>query len=60
MDPKDFVELAEQLVVARMAGAVQFRTAIGRAYYGAFYFGSQVLDQLGFPPAENAQATTKR
>jgi len=55
MDPKDFVVLAEQLVVARMAGAVQFRTAIGRAYDGAFNFGSQVLDQLGFPPAENAQ-----
>ena len=55
MDPKDFVELAEQLVVARMAAAGQFRTAIGRAYYGTFNFGSQVLDQLGFPPTENAQ-----
>ncbi len=60
MNPKDFVELAEKLVVARMAGAVQFRTAIGRAYYGAFNFGSQVLDQLGLPPAEMLKATIRR
>jgi hypothetical protein len=55
MDPRDFLKLAEELVVARMAGAVRFRTAIGRANYGAFNFGSQILGQLGFPPAENAQ-----
>jgi hypothetical protein len=54
MDSRDFLKLAEQLVVARTAGAAHFRTAIGRAYYGAFNFGSQILDQLGFPPAENA------
>lgn len=34
---------------------MQFRTAIGGAYYGAFNFSSQVMTELGFPPAENAQ-----
>jgi hypothetical protein len=54
MDSRDFFKLAEQSVVARTAGAAHFRTAIGRAYYSAFNFGSQILGELGFPPAENA------
>jgi predicted HD phosphohydrolase len=60
MDPRDFLKLAEQLVVAHQAGAAQFRTAIGRAYYSAFNVASQVLDQLGFSPAENAHGSDRR
>jgi hypothetical protein len=56
MDAREFLKLAEVLVVTPKAGAAHFRTAIGRAYYGAFNFGSAVMTELGFPPAENAQA----
>jgi hypothetical protein len=54
MGPREFLKLAEAFVVTPKAGVAQFRTAIGRAYYGAFNFGSQVMTELGFPPAENA------
>ncbi len=55
MDPRDFRRLAVDLVVVKNAGAVHFRTAIGRAYYAAFHVASQVLDALKLPPAEDPQ-----
>ena len=55
MDPRDFRNLAVDLVVIKNAGAAHFRTAIGRAYYAAFHVASQVLNALQLPPAENAQ-----
>src|SRR5208337_585022 len=55
MEPRDFLTLAEKLVVAKNAGAAHFRTATGRAYYAAFHQVSKVLGELGFPPAESAE-----
>ena len=55
MEPRDFLTLAEKLVVAKNAGAAHFRTATGRAYYAAFHQVSNVLGELGFPPAESAE-----
>jgi uncharacterized protein (UPF0332 family) len=55
MEPRDFLTLAEKLVVAKNAGAVHFRTATGRAYYSAFHQVTKVLRELGFPPAESAE-----
>ena len=53
MDPRDFLKLAENLVVSKNAGPSYFRAAIGRAYYAAFNVASQVLRALGFPPAQS-------
>jgi hypothetical protein len=33
MDPRDFLTLAEKLIVTKNARAAHFRAAIGRAYY---------------------------
>jgi hypothetical protein len=54
MEPRDFLKLAEHLVVAQNAGSAHYRTAIGRAYYASFNLASQVLANLGFPLAKNA------
>jgi len=55
MDPRDFRNLAVELVVVKNARAAHCRTAIGRAYYAAFHVASQVLGALQLPPAENPQ-----
>jgi uncharacterized protein (UPF0332 family) len=55
MEPRDFLTLAEKLVVVKNAGAMHFRTATSRAYYAAFHQVSKVLGELGFPPAESAE-----
>jgi hypothetical protein len=51
MDPRDFLTLAENLIVIKNARAAHFRAAIGRAYYATFNLASQALVELGFPPA---------
>ncbi len=55
MEPRDFLTLAEKLVVAKNAGAMHFRTATSRAYYAAFHQVSKVLRELGVPPSEAAE-----
>jgi hypothetical protein len=54
MDPRDFLTLAEKLIVIKNARAAHFRAAIGRANYATFNFASQALVELGFPPAGNS------
>jgi uncharacterized protein (UPF0332 family) len=56
MEPREFLKLAEHLVVAQNAGASHFRTAIGRAYYATFHLSIQVLGELGLPPSEASTA----
>jgi hypothetical protein len=56
MDSRDFLDLAKALVLTQNAGAAHFRAAVGRAYYAAFNFAAQTLDELGFPPAKNSLA----
>jgi uncharacterized protein (UPF0332 family) len=55
MEPRDFLTLAEKLVLDKHAAAAHFRSASGRAYYAAFHQVSKVLGDLGFPPAESAK-----
>ena len=54
MDAQEFLDLAEKLVTARNLYAASYRAAIGRAYYASFHFAVRALDELGFPPARNA------
>ena len=55
MEPRDFLTLAEKLVVVKNAGAMHFRMATSCAYYAAFHQVSKVLGELGFPPAQSAE-----
>ena len=54
MDGRDFLTLTEQLVVTQHADEKHFRSAVSRAYYGAFHFARELLDQLGFPAPRSA------
>lgn len=56
MDFRDFVLLAEAL--ASGASEAEWRTAISRAYYGAFHVGCDFLREIGFavPKADRAHA----
>lgn len=55
MDPREFLNLATELVVVRKAGAAHFRGAIGRAYYATLNRVTQILGDLGFPAAVGPQ-----
>lgn len=52
MDPADFISLAIKLSSSRQES--ELRTAVSRAYYGAFHAASELLDECGvvFPPKE--------
>ena len=54
MDPRDFHKLASRLVTG--PSAAELRTAIGRAYYGAFGVGIDTLRGLGFSIGKGAAA----
>jgi uncharacterized protein (UPF0332 family) len=54
MDGHDFIALAGKLAVAPSADEATFRTAVSRAYYGAFHVGRSFLVELGFEPVGNA------
>lgn len=55
MDPKDFLTLAERLVVEGTKTA-NLRTATNRAYYATHHFGSHVLKELKLPVLQNQKA----
>ena len=54
MDGRGFLTVAEQLVVTQHADEKHFRSAVSRAYYGAFHFARDLLDRLGFPAPKNS------
>jgi uncharacterized protein (UPF0332 family) len=55
MDAKDFITFAGQLAVQRNPTASQCRSAVSRAYYGAFHITAEFLADLGHScPIHNA------
>lgn len=52
MNPTDFISLAVKLSNSRQEA--ELRTAVSRAYYGAFHAARELLEQcgVGFPPKE--------
>ena len=52
MNPTDFISLALKLANSRQEA--ELRTAVSRAYYGAFHAARELLEQcgVGFPPKE--------
>ena len=54
MEGSDFIALAGKLAVAAAADEATYRTAISRAYYGAFHIARSFLVELGFQPVGNA------
>lgn len=54
MDGKDFIALAGKLAAAAAADEATYRTAVSRAYYGAFHVARSFLVELGFEPMRNA------
>lgn len=60
MNPLDFHKLASSLIAQN--GAAEFRTAISRAYYGAFLFCCKKINGIGFnlPSDYTAHEQVKR
>ncbi len=54
MDERDFLALAQALLA--QPGEAAWRTAVSRAYFGAFHVGRRFMEGLGFtvPPTEQA------
>jgi uncharacterized protein (UPF0332 family) len=54
MDGFDFIALAGKFAAMPAAGEATYRTAVSRAYYGAFHVARSFLVELGFEPVGNA------
>jgi uncharacterized protein (UPF0332 family) len=54
MDASGFITLAGKLAAAPAAEEASYRTAVSRAYYGAFHVARQFLVELGFKPLASA------
>lgn len=54
MDAADFMNLAGKLAAAANAGEATYRTAVSRAYYGAFHLALTFLAELGFTAPRTA------
>ena len=54
MDGNDFIRLAGKLAAVPSADEATYRTAVSRAYYGAFHIARSYLVDLGFEPVGNA------
>jgi uncharacterized protein (UPF0332 family) len=54
MDGSDYIRLAGKLAASPSADEASYRTAISRAYYGAFHLARDFLVDLGFIPMGNA------
>ncbi|HET6882025.1 MAG TPA: HEPN domain-containing protein [Pirellulales bacterium] len=52
----DYISLAAQLAAKRSAGEASYRSAVSRAYYGAFHLASSFLSELGFKVPKGANA----
>jgi len=53
MDPAAFIALAGKLAAAPASDEASYRTAVSRAYYGAFHIARLFLVELGFKPVGN-------
>lgn len=54
MDGRDFIALAGKLSATLRGDEPEYRTAVSRAYYGAFHVARAFLAELGFRPLQNA------
>jgi uncharacterized protein (UPF0332 family) len=54
MDPVDFISLAGKLAATANADDAAYRTAVSRAYYGAFHLAALFLAELGFSAPRTA------
>jgi uncharacterized protein (UPF0332 family) len=54
MDGHGFITLAGKLDASITDDEATYRTAVSRAYYGAFHVARSFLMDLGFPPLQNA------
>jgi uncharacterized protein (UPF0332 family) len=54
MDGTAFIALAGKLAAVPAADEANYRTAVGRAYFGAFHLARTFLVELGFKPVANA------
>jgi hypothetical protein len=52
----DFIRLAGKLCVLSNSDEAAYRTAVSRAYYGAFHLADEFLENLGFPVPRNENA----
>lgn len=50
---EEFIRLAGKLVVLPGSDEATYRTAVSRAYYGAFHLVRRFLDEIGFPAPDN-------
>jgi len=53
MDGHQFIVLAGKLAAAPAGDEATYRTAVSRAYYGAFHVARSFLVELGFEPIRN-------
>ena len=56
MDPDDFISLAGKLAATANSDEAVYRTAVSRAYYGAFHLAASLLGELGFSAPRTANA----
>ena len=49
MNPSEFIDFAGRLSASDGGSAPQYRSAISRAYYGAFHIATQFLEGIGHP-----------
>ncbi len=54
MNPRDFLEVADELATG--AHEAHWRSAVSRAYYGAFHVGRELLVRCGFIVPEDDKA----
>lgn len=54
MTPTEFVDFAGKLAASGSGGEAAIRSAVSRAYYGAFHLTLQFLAELGVPTPANA------
>jgi uncharacterized protein (UPF0332 family) len=48
MNGQEFIDVATRLAVATTATAGTYRSAVSRAYYGAYHLAREFLNSLGF------------
>ncbi len=48
MNGKDFISLAGRLAVAGKSSEAEYRSAVSRAYYGAYHCARELLESFGF------------
>jgi uncharacterized protein (UPF0332 family) len=62
MDGSDFLDYAGKVAAMRSVGPAGYRSAVSRAYYGAFHLSCLFLEQYNFrcPKTENAHVWVQK